>query len=336
MAHLVEAHLEFLNNLKPFTSGITLICPVIDRFSPTGFAIAKYIHDNVYPYRGYESSFRLSMDYVYTLEELKLFKEIGEECVTCKKLRGKYLGIAFGPLPPENFTLAPVFYVCQLDIFGPCHVYVPGHSMNLRNKKVLESKCYVSVFACPISKCVNLQVIENKAADDIIDGINRLCYEVGVPKMILTDQDSGIMKALTDCEVSHKDLQHVIYKEKGIVFKTCPVSGHNFHGLTERKILSVQKCLERMNIDKLWLHATTLMKLIKNQLNNLPFGFTYGKHSDNSPLLKLIFPNLLRIGRNNNRALSSLVKLPKNQGELLRMHMQYFMSFGTLPWSLNS
>ena len=180
-----------------------------------------------------------------------------------QKLRGKYLGIAFGPLPPENFTIAPVFYGCQLDIFGPCHVYVPGHSMNLRNKKVLESKYYVSVFARPISKCVNLQVIENKAADGIIDGINRLCYEVGVPKMILTDQDSGIMKALTDCEVSHKDLQHVIYKEKGIVFKTCPVSGHNFHGLTERKILSVQKCLERMNIDKLWLHATTLMKLIK-------------------------------------------------------------------------
>ena len=76
--------LEFLNNFKPFTSGITLICPVIDRFSPTGFAIAKYIHDNVYPYRGYESSFRLSMDYVYILEGLKLFREIGEECVTCK------------------------------------------------------------------------------------------------------------------------------------------------------------------------------------------------------------------------------------------------------------
>ena len=115
----------------------------------------------------------------------------------------------------------------------------------------MESKYYVSVFARPISKCVNLQVIENKAADDIIDGINRLCYEVGVSKMIFTDQDSGIMKAFTDCEVSYKDLQHVIYKEKGIVFKTCPVSGHNFHGLTERKILSVQKCLERMNIDKL-------------------------------------------------------------------------------------
>ena len=45
--------------------------------------------------------------------------------------------------------------------------------MNLRNKKVLESKYYVSVFARPISKCVNLQVTENKAADGIIDGINR-------------------------------------------------------------------------------------------------------------------------------------------------------------------
>ena len=57
--------------------------------------------------------------------------------------------------------------------------------------------------------------------------------------MILTDQDSGIMKALTDCEVSHKDLQHVIYKEKGIVFKTCPVSGHNFHGLEALNLTTI-------------------------------------------------------------------------------------------------
>ena len=64
-------------------------------------------------------------------------------------------------------------------------------------------------------------------------------------KMILTDQDSGIMKALTDCEVSHKGLQHVIYKEKSIVFKTCPVSGHNYHGLVEAKIKTAQAGLEK-------------------------------------------------------------------------------------------
>ena len=75
-----------------------------------------------------------------------------------------------------------------------------------------------------------------------------------------------------------------------------------------------------MEIDKMRLHATgyqTLMKLIENDLNNLPFGYCYGRKSDNSPLLRLVFPNMLRVGRNNNRALDGPVKLPKNPGDLI-------------------
>ena len=313
--------LEFLKSFKPFQNGFNLVCPVLDRFSAVSFSIAQYIHQKVFPHRGFESSYRFSLDFVNIIEGLRLFRELGEECVSCKKLRGKYLDYAMGPLPEENFTIAPPFYITQVDIFGPCHVYVPGHSHYLRNKKVVEAKIYVLVFACPITKCINLQVIENKSHDGIIDGINRMCCEVGVPKLVLTDQDSGIMKALDEVEVKLKDLQHVVYKEKGILFKTCPVSGHNYHGLCERKIQSIQDCLKRMEVDKMRLHATgyqTLMKLIENDVNNLPFGFTYGRHSDNSPLLKLVFPNLLRIGRNNHRALDGPVCVPKNPEELMK------------------
>ena len=32
-------------------------------------------------------------------------------------------------------------------------------------------KCYVSVFACPTTKCINLQVIEGKSADAFVDGL---------------------------------------------------------------------------------------------------------------------------------------------------------------------
>ena len=41
----------------------------------------------------------------------------------------------------------------------------------------------------------------------------------------------------------------------------------------------------------------------------------------------MIFPNLLRIGTNNNRALSSPVKLPKNPGELLKKVEDAFAVF---------
>ena len=238
-----------------------------------------------------------------------------------------------GPLPDESFTVAPPFYVCQLDIYGPIHVYVPGHSMATRNKNVLDVNNYVLTFADPVCRCINLQVIENKSADGIIDGITRMGCEVGMPKVILTDQDSGIIKALNESEVSLKDLQLVLYKEKGIVFRTAPVSGHNYHWLCERKILVVQEILQRMEVDKMRLHSTgyqTLMKLIENEVNNLPFGFTYGRHSDNSPLLKLVYPNLLRLGRNNQRSLAGPIKLPKNPGELMKKIEKAFNIFYNL------
>ena len=192
--------------------------------------------------------------------------------------------------------------------------------MKTRHRNIVEAKCYILVFACPVTKAVNLQVIEEKGADGVLDGVNRLGCEVGFPSFLLVDQDSGILKALKEAKVELMDLQFLFQKERDIKFKTCPVSGHNFHGLVERKIRSVQECLEECGFDKMKLHATglqTVMKLIENDINNLPMGFSYGRDSNNSPLLKLIFPNMLRTGRMNRRALNGPVRLPKGPGELL-------------------
>ena len=100
-------------------------------------------------------------------------------------------------------------------------------------------------------------------------------------------------------------------------FKTCPVSGHNYHGLVERKIRTVQECLDKCDVDKMRLHATglqTFCKLIENEMNNLPCGYSYTRDADNSPLLKMIFPNMLRVGRNNSRALDGPVRMPSGPG----------------------
>ena len=44
-------------------------------------------------------------------------------------------------------------------------------------------------------------------------------------------------------------------------------------------------------------------------------------------MLKLIFPNLLRIGRNNNRALDGPITMPKNPGELMDKIVGAYESF---------
>ena len=102
--------------------------------------------------------------------------------------------------------------------------------MALRGKQAIDTKVYVLVFVCPTTKLANLQVIESKDANGVVDGINRLACEVGVPSFVLVDQDSGILKALKECEVNFRDTQYVLHKEKGIKFQTVPVGGHNYTG----------------------------------------------------------------------------------------------------------
>ena len=84
------------------------------------------------------------------------------------------------------------------------------------------------------------------------------------------------MKALDEAEIDLKDLQLLVHKERGIKFRTCPVSGHNFHGAVERKIRAVQECLEKSEISNMRLHATglqTVLKLIENNLKQFAAWF---------------------------------------------------------------
>ena len=300
---------------------IDFMTPVLDRFSPLSYSIADYVHRKVANHSGYENCMRESINHCFIIQGLSLYREIGDDCVGCVKNRKKYMEIAMGPVADEQLVIAPAFWIAMCDIYGPVKVYVPGHSMRTRNKEAIDVKVYILVFVCPTTKLTNLQVIETKGADGIAEGLTRLGCEIGIPTYMLADQDSGILKVLKEADIQVADLQVFLYKEKGVKFRTCPVAGHNYHGIVERKIRTVQECLDKCDLNTQRLHATglqTLAKLIENNLNNLPLGFGYAREGVNSPLLKLIFPNMLRIGRVNSRALQGPVRLPKSPGELCK------------------
>ena len=136
---------------------------------------------------------------------------------------------------------------------------------------------------------------------------------------------------LREAVIDMRDLQDRLVTEFGIQYQTCPVSGHNVHGQVERSIRSIREALSVSGADKKVLHATglqTLMKLIENQLNNLPLGYAFGRDCDNSSSLKIVTPSMLRHGRNNSRSLDGPIKLADNLGKLMeRVDETYQMWF---------
>ena len=180
-----------------------------------------------------------------------------------------------GPHSQAELTIAPPFFTSMLDLMGPFHVYVPGFEARTRNRKVLQAKVWVAVFCCPVTRNVNLQMIEKSDAGGIMDAVTRLSCEVGVPKLVICDKQTSVEKMLKESVIEIKNLQDQLVVEFGIQFTTCPVAGHNFNGQVERCIRSIREALAVSGADKRILHATglqTVMKLIENQLLQAKLG----------------------------------------------------------------
>ena len=270
------------------------------------------MHFIVGQHKGVESIHRMTLEHVTIVQAMSLHKEIAMDCFTCKKKQKKFLEVEMGPHPQSTLTIAPPFYTTMMDLMGPFSVYVPGFEARTRNRKVLQAKTWVVVFCCPTTRNINLQVIEKSDGDGIVDAVTRLSCEVGVPKLVLCDKQTSVERMLREAKVEMRDLQDKLVVEYGIEFKSCPVSGHNFHGQVERAVRSVRDAFHESGGANKILHATglqTLMKLIENQINNIPLGYAFGRDVDNSPALRIITPSMLRHGRNNLRALDGPIEL---------------------------
>ena len=101
----------------------------------------------------------------------------------------------------------------------------------------------------------------------------------------------------------------------------CPVGGHERQGLVERRIQTVQKSFNDLGLKTMRIHSMGLQsmcKIVENTLNNLPYGYTQSRSDSNQSLYKLISPNMLRHGRNNNRAVSGPVKISADNKQMMK------------------
>ena len=94
-----------------FQFGLKSKTPVLDRYSPLSYSIGDYIHRVRASHKGYETCYRESLCHVFIIQGTSLFREIGEDCVKCTKLRGQFIRAEMGPLTDHQLTLPVYVYV---------------------------------------------------------------------------------------------------------------------------------------------------------------------------------------------------------------------------------
>ena len=97
---------------------------------------------------------------MHIIQGFSLFKELDSEIIKCKKKRVKFTKVLMGPVHDNQVTVAPAFYCCQIDLWGPGKVFCSGFERDTRSSKAKETKNWILVAACSTTKALNIQVLD--------------------------------------------------------------------------------------------------------------------------------------------------------------------------------
>ena len=308
-----------LSEVMKDLSTSTFFVPVIEKNSPLAYSIVNEVHwdDPVAKHSGVETVLRYTMKHGYIIEGRELVKKVRQNCERCRYLAKRTIEICMGPISQHNLTIAPPFYVTQVDLCGPYKAYTP-------HNKRSTIKIYLAVFVCSTTGTTSMRMMDDYSTISFVQAFIRLSCEVGYPKILLTDEGSQLLKACKTMEFDFHDVKQKLYTGHNVEFDVCPVGGHNMHGRVERKIKEIKASIEmsftnqRLSV----IEWETVAAEISNGINDLPIGFR--NWSADLENLDLITPNRLRLGRNNDRSPVGPLLVTSNPEKFINSNIAIF------------
>ena len=101
-------------------SNTSFFVPIIDAQSPIAYSVINEIHWDhaVANHSGVETVYRYVLQVCYIINGRNLVKLYRKNCERCRYLAKRTIDIAMGPVSSQNLTIAPAFFITQLDLVG--------------------------------------------------------------------------------------------------------------------------------------------------------------------------------------------------------------------------
>ena len=142
------------------------------------------------------------MEFGFIIEERKLIRENCERC--------KYLTKLMGPVSKYSLTIAPAFYITQVDLMGPLEAYSPHNKRNT-------IKIWYVVFCYATTSTVAIKVIEGYTTSDIIQGFTRFSCESGYPKLLLPDEGNQLIAGCENMKLNFSNLKYQLHLKVNVL-----------------------------------------------------------------------------------------------------------------------
>ena len=308
----VEDVEQIMSDLSP----LYFCNPVVDRYSPIAYSIMCHAHTDLVHHRSSVSTLRESRALAFILRGRDLSIEVRDSCVHCRRFKARLLEAEFGKTHSSQLTVAPAYWACQIDLFGP-YTALCEHNHRAR------VPVWGLIFKDPSSGCIAVYAMAKYDAGAFLQAYGRHVWRFGHPAKVYIDGGSQLIKACRDMEICWTDISESLNGkyQVGIEFEVCPVGGHNHHGMVERAVKSVKELFDRVYSGlKLDLFGyETAFQWVANELNNLPICL--GSRYQNLDSADLITPNRLVLGRSNRRAPTGYPRLESPSRQIAQLDM---------------
>ena len=208
----------------------------------------------------------------------QLIRKLLRQCVICRKTEGKpYQMPDPPPLVKCRVQQTQPFEVTGVDFTGALYVRDMGK----------ESKVYVCLFTCAVTRAVHLEIVTNLTTENFLQAFRRFSSRKSLPKVMLSDNASTYLAAVDELNelFSCKTLLEVLSR-KGVTWKFIPKRAPWFGGFWERLVgltkASLKKVLGRSYVSLLDLQ--TIIVEIEAILNDRPLTYVSPDLKDPEPL----------------------------------------------------
>ena len=273
--------------------------PVCERFSPVSYSIMTHSHSVMARHRNVAETLRQSRHIAFVFGGRDLAIEIREACPYCRRFKARLLKRSMGKLHDNRFLIAPPFFHCQVDIFGPMTAICEHQHRST-------VKVWGVVFKDPTTGAVSAHCMQKYDTPAFVMAYTRFSSRFGHPKKVVIDAGSQLVKAVNEMEISIMDAKGIlnIQHQVGVEFEIVPVGAHYQNGGVERAIKEIKALFVQMfsGIKQDILSYETCFSWISNELNCFPQML--GSKTSNLDNLDIITPSRLMHGRDNRRCLS--------------------------------
>ncbi|XP_067947248.1 uncharacterized protein [Watersipora subatra] len=171
----------------------------------------------------------------------RLVRSMINQCVTCRRLRGRPIEQLMADLPQERVDPAPPFSHIGMDCFGPFHI----------KDKRTELKKYGLILTCLYSRAIHIETLDDLSADALINALRCFICIRGPVKTIRCDNGTNFVGASNEFAKELEKLDSKSYlgryfQQAQINFEFNVPNASHAGGIWERQIRNVRAVLNGM------------------------------------------------------------------------------------------